>query len=48
MNKIVELKLEETKAVTGGNRYDVGVIARPPLAASHAPLTASPYASLVA
>jgi hypothetical protein len=29
MNKIVELKIEETKAVTGGNKYDVGVISRP-------------------
>jgi hypothetical protein len=48
MNKIVELKTEETKAVTGGNRYDVGVIARPPLATISAPLTVSPYASLVA
>jgi hypothetical protein len=28
MNKIVELKTEETKAVTGGNRYDIAV-ARP-------------------
>jgi hypothetical protein len=48
MNKIVELKPEETKAVTGGNRYDVGVTVRPPLATINPLPTASPYASLVA
>jgi hypothetical protein len=48
MNKIVELKPEETKAVTGGNRYDIGVFAPPPAATMRGPMATSPYASLAA
>jgi hypothetical protein len=49
MNKIVELKIEETKAVVGGNRYETTANAfKPPVVGLLPPPSFSAPASLVA
>ena len=48
MNKIVELKIEETKAVVGGNRFETAATFKPPVVGMLPPPSFSAPATLAA